>query len=374
MPSKNRTLIPALTAALAVCLLSPATAPAQIIYGQPAAGEIGVVYTHWKLESADTTTEINQLTVPLTGYVPIRDNCEAYVFLRSSSNSLTRAQTDFDLSGLSDIRLQVNRSFREDQVLLSVGLNLPTGKKELTQDEELPVLQQLSRNYLSFPMRRFGEGFGFNILLGGAQRVGELRLGGGAMYQFNGKYKPYRDTDEYDHGDFISINAGADWPRDPWTFNADAVFTHYFDDKVDGEKIFKQSTQFDIRVGAEYRSDVYEFTAGLGYLARGRNTFYRPGQNIEERIFGNEFSLTGSFTRHFNQSWYLQPTAELRLIAENEQGFGSSNILGIGAVLGKTLGERTSVNLGGRFYTGGADDGNIDLNGFQVVAGLAVSL
>ncbi|MEW5995709.1 MAG: hypothetical protein AB1744_15120, partial [Candidatus Zixiibacteriota bacterium] len=219
-----------------------------------------------------------------------------------------------------------------------------------------------------------GEGIGINVLLGAAQEVGDTRIGGGVMYQYNGGYDPYEGVGDYNPGDFISVNGGADWQRDELTISGNAIFTTYFDDKLDGEKVFKQSTQFDVRLGLAYETDDYGIGAGLGYLARGRNTFYSPGQSLDEKIFGDEFSVSASYARKFSEGWYIKPLAELRLIGENDQDFGSSDILGFGAMIGRKLNRQVSFSAGGKYYTGSADDGNIDLSGYQLTAGLSASL
>ncbi|MFQ6008213.1 MAG: hypothetical protein ACE5K8_04600 [Candidatus Zixiibacteriota bacterium] len=372
MLSNNR-LLTLVTALMTVSVLTSSSTHGQIIYGRPASGGIQLFYSHWSLDDSLGTTEIDQFTVPVTGFLPIRDNFEAHVYLASSSNTLTQMESEYSLSGLGDVRLQVNRSFNDDRLLVSVGANLPTGKKKLSRDEELPVLQLLSQNILSFPLRRFGEGFGFNVLLGGAQMIGGMRCGAGVMYQFNGKYEPYQGSGNYDPGDFISVNAGADWQQDNTTIAGDAIFTTYFKDKVNGVEVFKQSTQLDLQLSAGYDTETYGVHGRIGYLLRGRNTL----PEADMKIFGNEFSGIFDLTRHFGQGWSIAPVAEVKLVGASDpygQEFGSSNIFGLGTHLGRKLGEQAALNVGGRYYFGSADDGNIDLSGFQLMASLTARL
>jgi len=353
--------------------LSPAYG--QIEYGRPASGGTQFFYSHWSLEDSSGTIDINQLTIPVRGFIPIRDNLEALFYIAHSSNDLEYSNAESSLSGLADTRLQLNRSFSDDQLLLSVGINLPTGKKKLNRYEELPVLRMLSQNYLSFPMRRFGKGFGFNVLLGGAQMLGELRCGAGIMYQYNGTYSPYQDTGKYDPGDFVSINAGADWQKNEMTFTFNAVFTAYANDKFEGNKVFAQSTQLGLNLAAAYDGQDYDVGAGIGYLLRGRNTFYDPDKGDREgHVFGNEFEIRGYLTRRLQQVWQVTPSAQLKLVGANDLGFGSSTIFGFGAGVGRTLSEQLAINFGGKYFVGNADGGAIDLTGFQLTASLTANL
>jgi len=357
---------------LAGFLVALSPAHGQIIYDQPASGNALLVYSHWSLKGDGETTKIDQLTIPLRSFVPIRENLEALFYVASSTNSLEDVNTDYSLSGLGDVRLQVNQSFNDDKMLLSVGLNLPTGKKKINPNEGPFVLQMLSQNYLTFPMRRFGEGFGFNMLVGGAQMIGELRCGAGLMYQFNGKYEPYQGVDKYDPGDFVSLNAGADWQANKTTVAADAILTTYTSDKLDDRKVFKQSTQLDLHLQARHGNKDFSLHGSIGYLWRGRNTLYSTDEKL--KIFGNEFLLSGSLTRRFQQDWYVTPSAELKLIAANDEDFGNSTIFGLGGALGREINEQISGNVGFKYFTGNADSGNIDLSGFQLTASLTANL
>ncbi|MFH1374512.1 MAG: hypothetical protein ABII79_12025 [bacterium] len=360
-----------LTVLAVLLLVSPVQS--QIRFGQPTYGDVQIVYSHWSLKQADTTTEINQMTIPVTGFVPLKENVEAIFYIVSSSNTLKASQTDFSLSGMGDARMQVNHSFMNDQLLLSLGVNMPTGKKKLTIDEELLVVQVLSQNYLSFPMRRFGEGFGFSALLGGAQMLGDLRCGVGVMYQVNGEYEPYAGSDKYDPGDVLSVNATADWQNDRTTVTSEMIFAAYGADKFAGSNAFKQSTQLTGRLRVVHKSEAFDAGGGLSYLARGRNSFFYP--NSTQRLFGNEFMIDANLTRGFAEHWRFTPTAEIRMIsaAENNQP-GTASIVGLGGTVGRTFGSQTTIAVGGKYFTGDADGGNIDLSGFQINANLTVSM
>ena len=208
--------------ALAILSLSgaPQTA-AQIIYGQPTAGNTQIMYYHWQIDEDGTEASLDQLMIPLSGFVPIRDNFDLTFYVANSSNTFDAYDGEHKLSGLGDLRLQANHSFADDQLLVSGTVNLPTGKKELSP-EQSPILSALAQSYLELPMRKFGEGFGFSLLVGGALELKPgLRAGGGVTYEYVGSYTPYdgvshvdtltSDTvrfDGYNPGDVISVNGG----------------------------------------------------------------------------------------------------------------------------------------------------------------------
>lgn len=361
---------------LAGIMLAATPLQSQIIYGQPGAGNLRVFYSHWSLEDDRGTTEINQLSIPINGFIPLRDNFETRFYITSSANNLTFADKDMSLAGLSDFRIQANRSFLDDKLLLSAGVNVPVGKKKLNQSEERVIVEILSENYLTFPTRRFGEGLGANILLGGAATVGSFRCGGGVMYQYNGSYDPYENVTDYDPGDFVSVNANGSLQTGKSMLSADIIFTYFALDRLGDEKVFKQSPQLDLRVGAGLKEERFDLGGNVRYLIRGRHTRYdaASGDIISQlKLYGNEFSISGVWTYYPSEKWYLAPTLETRLISGNEEDFDNSSIFGFGAAYGRDMGKNINFDAGFKYFIGSADGGDIDLTGFQITSGLTAS-
>ena len=136
----NRKILRTVFLVAALMSLTPG-AMAQIVYGQPGSGSFGYIYSHWELETDGEKSEVNQSAMPFTGFVPLRDNLEARLYFVGSFSKLETPGDNYKVSGLGDVRLQVNHSLIDDQVLLSAGINLPTGKKKLNLDDEWRVIE-----------------------------------------------------------------------------------------------------------------------------------------------------------------------------------------------------------------------------------------
>ncbi|MBU8933452.1 MAG: hypothetical protein KOO62_05540 [candidate division Zixibacteria bacterium] len=374
---RNKLLI--LTASLMIVLGGLTSAYGQIRYGQPASGRVGFVYSNWKVESKvdsnGTETTVNQLSFPVVGFLPLQDNLEMRLFVAGASNSIDGDYGDVSFFGLGDMRLQINKSLSDDQWLISAGVNLPTGKKSLDSDGR-QILSMLSKNYLSFPVRRMGTGFGFNLLLATARASGTLKYGAGIMYQFNGTYEPYEGTDNYDPGDKVSINAGVDLVSGPTVFSADVIYALYTADKFDGNKNFRQSPVLDLRLGLNRQAGSTILKFRTRYAKRGNNEIYSgDGQDVAQslRLFGNEILVAGNVSFLVGEGLRLIPLAELRLISENEDDFGNASIIGFGSNFEYQMAQDTKMTLGGKMYTGSADGGDLDLSGMQLSIGLAAS-
>ena len=389
MLTKSKLLIACGLLALTVMVGSPAVY-AQIVYGQPTSGNIQFSYNHWKAETDQGEETIDQLAFPISGFFPLKDNLDLSLYAIDASNTYDNTVNEYKLSGLGDVRLQLSQSFLNDRLLACLGVNLPTGKKEL-DSEQGRVLLALSQNYYEFPTRRLGEGFGLTMLVGGAVELKPgLRAGGGLSYQYAGKYTPYESYsdsldnivsfEDYDPGDLFSANGGFDLERGPMLWSLDLIFSQYLPDKLDDIKIFRQSRQFDWRFSGTYTGEGVQVFGSARYLWRGKNRLYNDlGEwDATRKLYGNEFQLAGAVQFDLATNWTVAPSLDLRLIAKTDVAesleIGSANVLGIGTIVGRQLGEQFAGNLGFKYYTGSADGGGIDLSGYRITFGITASM
>ena len=376
-------------AAAAIITTTP-VADAQVIFGQPTSGTIRFVYNSWSVESGGADTTLTQLMTPVYGFLPVADNVDVSVYIANSTNTLETPEGEFDLNGLGDLRVQARHSFAEDRLLLAVGLNLPTGKKELSFDEEWAVLQGLSLNYLDFPMRRFGEGFGFSLLFGGATTVGDnLKLGGGISYQYIGTYAPYSEYLDYDPGDVVSFNARGALNTGEWAWGADLVYSLYTTDRLEALDIdiFKQSPSLNMSLRVDRDAEPVAYGGSMRWVVRGDHEFYDPTDGAELaslKLYGDEFMFAGYASWMFAEQWYATPHARIRLIGSNDIEFESADIFSIGADVRRMLSEDFSVTGGLSLHTGTATTSNAldttapgvdsDISGYQLTLGLSAAL
>jgi hypothetical protein len=376
-----------LTIALVVgSILIGTTAYGQIIYGQGSSVATRVQMSHWQIKSDDGKSSIDQYSVPLSLFVPLGADFEAQLYSAGASNKLDLVGNDYRLDGAGDTRIQLSHSFSQDHLLLSGGVSLPTGKKELDFDEEYTVLQWLTQNYLTFPVRRYGEGFGFNGMVGGATMLGSVRAGAGVVYQYIGEYTPYEGADKYDPGDLISINGGLDGGQGNWFWSGNVILTVYAVDKYKGVKTFKQGTQTELQFSVRNaQADKYSLGCALSYLLRGRNTRYTVEETISDqlKLLGNEFTVDLSATKMLGANWYAGPALQLRLVGADEKPtdegpIGSSNLLGFGGTIGRKVGQGM-IGIGGSYFTGtvssdAVDFADMDVTGYQLYLDLKLAL
>lgn len=380
----NRSIV--IWVALATILL---TVPAvgQIVYGQPATADIRVIYSSWSADSGNVESSISQFFIPVSGMIPLKDNLEMRFYAATTSNDLNATyavgavEEDYSLSGINDMRLQINRSLSDDRLLVSLGLSLPTGKKGLNLTEELPVMSALSSNYLDFPIRRLGEGMGINLILGGATYSGDARLGGTIMYQVNGEYEPYKDGGDYNPGDFLTINGGWEKAGENSALSLNASYTIYGTDKADGQESFKSGNSLSLSAAMTSGSENMKYTGAIGYLLRDRNTRYKLDTNSEAyklnqlKLYGNEFNIAGGLSILTQNEMIISPHIRLHIIGDDESSDadGSATIIGIGSGLARNIGEGVNMDVNITYFTGTALGGDVDLSGFQLGIGITAT-
>ena len=351
----------------AVCLLAALPTAAQLVYGQKPTAGLDLVATHWKLGLDDDEVTIDQWAFPVSAFVPLRENLEARVYLAYAMTTVSQQDAEFELNGLTDLRVQVNHAFANDRLLIGAGLNLPTGHKSLSLDEEWVVMNFLSQNFLSFPVRNLGEGFGLNLMAGGATEMGDYRVGATATANVSGAYNAYETEPDYNPGNSLSLTLGLQREIQVGVLNGDATFTTSAVDEQANKPIFGRGDQLALHGGLATGGKQQRYFADATYRIRGRNTLYDADSVLLQqlKIYGNEFVVAGGLERSTDSDWTYGPAVDLRLIAGNETGLGSSKVLGIGAHLARAVTTSVNLRLALKYFTGSTNDSEIDLAGYQ---------
>jgi hypothetical protein len=357
-------------------MLVAAPAIGQMIYGSPASAEVGFVMTSWTLEQDGQEVTVEQSVIPVTGFVPLRENTDVQYFLTYSESQATLDDGDHRLLGFSDLRVQINQSLVRDRIVLGLGVNLPTGKTNLDLGDEWLVMHYLSQDFLTVPLRRLGEGLGVSALVGGALDWRSVLLGATVAYQYAGAYTSYEGVGEYDPGEQINLTLRAETTAEAYKIWSGFTFADYTADKVDGVKTYDQNWYARTSLGLERRWSGFSLVTQASYLARDRSTTYDPvGAALNNlRLYGNEVvwrtnaSLQGG---RVGRTWSAGPVAEFRWIEANEFDAGNAAIQAYGLDGTVPLSTRLQAGVGFRVYTGEADGGGIALQGYQ--ASLMVS-
>jgi len=145
--------------------------------------------------------KISELSVPLFFVIPVATGFNVDIGTAFASVQLTRrvdsagviTTTKSSLSGLTDTQLRLNYTLGQDYVVLTAGLNLPTGSATLDPDQ-VEAATRIGSDFFTFPVSGFGSGFGVTGGVAVARPVGAWNLGFGASVRHSSEYEPFRNT------------------------------------------------------------------------------------------------------------------------------------------------------------------------------------
>jgi len=328
---------------------------------------------YWKANN----DEAHQFALPITfQYAPT----DRLLLQMTSTPSFSGIKTGgtAQLGGLSDTRLNGSYELVEERVLLTFGLNLPSGKSALTA-EEFSVASILAIHAMNFQVPILGQGFDASGGLVMVQRAAGFVIGSGIGYLMRGVYTPYVDVPfKYNPGDELTFSLGFDRPigRDKGIM-IDASYTLYGTDYANDVGVFKAGNRAIVQGLAYYQGELF------GLIFKIRDRFQSPnkmgsGDLVLERknSNGNEFELSTTGTLALNRKMRVHGVIESRIYSNNDYDIGGAIVSGLGGGFSRWLSESIKFNLDGRFYFGSMNVGteNVSLTGLVLSGGIKIVL
>lgn len=212
--------------------------------------------------------DVTQTVLPLAVVVPVRDRLTvdvATAYVRAVSRSGPGSST---ISGLTDTQLRATWTGGADAVVLTAGLNLPTGRYAV-REHELDAAGRIGNDFLGFPVSSLGDGLAMTMGVAGARGVGAWNVGGGVSARRSSAF------------DAFELEAGA--------------------------VRFRPASEVRLRVGADRLVGDGRLNLGLTYSTFGRDaagaTTYGAGDRIVvqggwERPLGGATLLVDGWALH----------------------------------------------------------------------------
>lgn len=187
--------------------------------------------------------KVSQLSVPFFVNVPVTpsfsiDVGTAYATATLERQGLSSTGTPetvrSEMSGLTDTQLRANYTFGQDFVVLTAGVNVPTGSATVDANE-VEAATRIGSDFLLFPISGFGSGLGITGGVAVARPVGAWNLGFGGSIRHSSEYEPFRDASgtafKFTPGPEYRLRLGADHPFGTGEVSLGFTFSQYGDDK-----------------------------------------------------------------------------------------------------------------------------------------------
>jgi len=218
--------------------------------------------------------------------------------------------------------------------VFSLGINAPTGKKELPHDQFTTSIL-FSHPLFNMQVPVWGQGLNLNPGVSWVFPANDnLVLGLAAAYQYRGKYKPIDGGGFYAPGGEITGSLGADYRlTDVASMSADFMLTSYGTDKYNDVQVFASGNSYWINL--QYRQYFHEneLQVSAGYRSTSKGKVAGVGGLVSEaeRLEPGRFETYGEFKQVFNARFALSYLAEIRIYENTPEAYSGSKVFGVGA-------------------------------------------
>jgi hypothetical protein len=255
----------------------------------------------YKLEAPSNLT-VSEFAVPMFVTVPITsrfgfDIGSSFVRARVEQRGAAGAQaTVSEISGLTDTQLRANLVLGNDAVVLTGGVNLPTGKSEVLIDQQ-PAAMLIGSDFLAFPISNMGTGFGATGGIAVARPIGSWSLGFGLSMRQSAEYEPFASAGgaalRYQPGNEYRGRVGLERPVGTGRFMLGLTYSKFGDDDLAGS-IYN--------TGDRYLSQV-DFNNDIGpgrFSISGWNLFRTKGTLADSSELDHENIANGQIAYGLN--------------------------------------------------------------------------
>lgn len=335
-------------------------------------------YRSWTLETrGGQELDVSQVYVPLVGTLAIRPSTRFVISAAGAHSKLENRAGNKSLSGMADVKLQVYQNLLGDRLVVLGGVNLPAGKRDLSQDE-LEVMQALAHPLLGMRLKQYGRGLDLN---GGAALSVPVRsgldLGLGVGYLHSGKYTLSEGGEEYEPTPEASASLALEFatPQREHTIQLRVTGRSYQEDRLAGRRIFEEGDQLETTLRGTARSGrVRASLTTQGVWKKddraygspdpvGRVSTTTPGTGIMAHVAAL-YSVTEMFDAGIAGDWKRFQVSDVAQY--------NGDAFGVGPALAVRLGSSGLARVEGLISTGTAGEGSgeLDLSGFAVSASL----
>lgn len=191
---------------------------------------------------APINEKITEFAVPVYVLVPVTDAFSfdvgsAWASARVESTDSTGRTVVSQLSGATDTQIRANYVIGTDFIVLTAGVNLPTGQTNVGPDK-LAAATRIASDFLLFPITGFGTGAGGTGGIAIARPLGLWNVGVGLAVRHSVAYNPFRTANgnafHFRPGDEYRARVGVDRPYGTGRISFGVTYSKFGGDQVNG--------------------------------------------------------------------------------------------------------------------------------------------
>lgn len=288
--------------------------------------------------AAPSNTTVREFSIPLFVLVPVSPELTLDVgtsYARSDVEQTTLGTTTTsDIAGLTDTQVRATYVLGNDFVVLTAGLNLPTGDARVAPRQQLAA-GLIGSDFLAFPISSMGTGLGGTGGVAVARSIGSWSVGAGISIRRTAQYDPFEsdggDALHYRPGNEYRARVGADRAIGAGRATFGFTYSTFGDDDLAGS-IYNTGNRYLTQFS-------FDDVAGPGRITVAAwNLFRGAGTMVDSVFIGRENIANAAVS-------YGVPVGTT-LVEPNIEGRAWSQTAGSTSLL-TTLGVRAQLSMAG---------------------------
>lgn len=252
---------------------------------------------------------VDQFAIPIVLVLPFTERFTVDITTAYATSTVSAGDsTVSEINGLTDTQLRANLRLFSDQVLFTLGLNLPTGQYSVAEDQQ-EAAGQIGNDFLFYPISSMGNGFAATGGLAYARPAGMWNLGIGASLRKSTEFAAFTvasDEFRFQPADEYRLRLSADRPAGNGQVQLGLTYSAFGEDLAD-------TTTYST-------GDRLIATAGWSFPLRGTDVFLSAWNlyRLEGQQLGgaapkeNVFNVAGAVSFEV-ANFLVQPNVETRL-------------------------------------------------------------
>lgn len=303
---------PARLATVALGLVAAVRAPLHAQSLGDAEARVAPQWVQYRVHAPASET-ISELAIPVFVTIPAGSRLTVDVGTAYARAQVASGALRSDVAGLTDTQLRGNFTLGDDFVVLTAGVNLPTGRSSISLDQ-LAAAGRIGNDFLDFPVSNMGTGLAATGGVAIARPVGEWSVGAGVAVRRSATYEPFDIPDEsfrYQPGNEVRARVGADRPLGAGRLALGVTYAAFGRDDADGsaydtgDRVVAQGALTGMVAGQEFTVAAYDLLRAPGFYASGE----RAGrENLANVFLSLGVHALGSV---------IEPSVELRQWLQN---------------------------------------------------------
>ena len=307
---------------------------------------------------------VRQMAIPVAVVVPFGPRFFIDVATAYATTTASGGSPDSRISGLTDTQLRATYTSGNDALVLTAGVNLPTGQSTVEADQ-IEAAGRIGSDFLFFPISNMGTGLAATAGLGIAQTAGRWNLGAGVSVRHSQEYEPFDVAGQrprFQPGSELRLRVGGDRELAGGRVMVGATWSAFGDDEA-GTFTYNTGDRWVTQGGYSRRIAGAEVAVAAWNLLRTSGRRAITGDSSVTTAWENIASI-GASAGFRAAGIQLEPNVELRHWSRGEfENEPDGNI-----------GQLASVGLRARLAFAGIDaipSVSLSAGGVETVAGRA---